>query len=104
MENGKYEYDIKFHSQLGLKIGKCVWLINDNDAIGFLHIFGKSNKFSGIVTDDDTFTIQGTVSTLVRNFDFVGTGKISENEIEFEIIDGSNVLKLIGKKTEVVSK
>ncbi len=104
MGNGKYEYDIKFHSQLGLKIGKCTCLINDNEAVGFLHIFGKSNKFAGVVMADNSFTISGTVSTLVRNFDFVGTGKISENEIEFEIVDGSNVLKLIGKRTEVVNK
>ncbi len=104
MENGKYEYDIKFHSQLGLKIGKCTCLINDNEAVGFLHIFGKSNKFSGIVMDDDSFTIHGTVTTLVRNFDFIGTGKISKSEIKLDILDGSNVLKLIGKKTEVVNK
>ncbi len=72
--------------------------------VGFLHIFGKSNKFSGIVIDDDSFRIHGTVSTLVRSFDFIGTGKISENEIEFEILDGSNVLKLIGKRMEAINK
>ncbi len=104
MKNGKYEYNIKFNSQLGLKIGKFTCLINETEAVGFLHIFGKSNKFTGNVSYDGTFTIYGTVTTLVRNFDFVGAGKINEAEIEFEIIDGNNVFKLIGKKTEVIKE
>ena len=104
MENGKYEYNIKFHSQLGLKIGKCECLINENEAVGFLQIFGKSNRVCGCITDDGKFDIHGTVTTLVRKFDFTGTGKISEDGIEFDIVDSGNVLKLIGKRTEVVNK
>lgn len=98
MENGKYDYRIKFSSQLGLRIGKFSILINDNAVVGFLHILGKSNRICGTINDGGDIRIEGNVKTLVRSFDFVGKGTADEDILKIEISEGKNVFMLMGER------
>lgn len=91
------EYDIELTVPLGIRKGTMLF-IQDNLIIdGKMTVLGNTTSFHGRVSLHG-FIIEGTLKTTLRTIYFKGHGKLIDDRIEIDLIDGKKIYKIKGRK------
>lgn len=91
------EYDIELSVPLGIRKGTMLFKQENEMIEGKMTILGNTTCFHGRVSLHG-FIIEGTLKTSLRMIYFKGHGKLLDDRIEIDLIDGKKIYKIKGRK------
>ena len=91
------EYEIEMIVPLGKRKGLILLEEAKGVVSGKITILGNTTNFQGRLSIQGFF-IEGALKTSMRTIYYKGHGKLFDNQIEIDLIDGKNIYKIKGRK------
>lgn len=89
-------YTVELDSELGKKFGAMQLFINGTEAYGFLTILKHSEPFYGVINDDGICNLHGKIVTLIKETEYIATGKIDSKGFKLDLQLGKEKYELNG--------
>lgn len=91
------EYEIELTVPLGKRKGTMLFKQDNLIIDGKITILGNTTCFHGRVSLHG-FIIEGTLKTTLRTIYYKGHGKLLDDQIEIDLIDGKKIYQIKGRK------